>query len=199
MSDMHDATTVLEPTPRPITAAEFERMAEVGIFDPEERVELLDGQLIAMPPQGEPHAWSVERLLELLVLAFAGRARVRSQLPLRLDRLSMPEPDFLISPIGHRGHPHANEVLLAIEVAESSLRYDRGQKLRAYARNGVPEYWIVDLVARRVQVSTEPRGDVYASTRLAGAGEKIVPRAFPGVTVAVDDFLPRDEPVPGAG
>ena len=173
---MHDATTVLEPTPRPITAAEFERMAEVGIFDPEERVELLDGQLIAMPPQGEPHAWSVERLLELLVLAFAGRARVRSQLPLRLDRLSMPEPDGL-DPDFLQQFRH---------ICRVALFRPRSDHL-------------VDLVARRVQVSTEPRGDVYASTRLAGAGEKIVPRAFPGVTVAVDDFLPRDEPVPGAG
>jgi Uma2 family endonuclease len=191
VSDMHDATTVLEPTPRPITAAEFEQMVEAGIYGPGDHLELLDGQLIAMPPQGKPHALSVERLNELLVVAFAGRARVRPQLPLRLDRLSVPEPDFLISPRGHGEHPQADEVLLAIEVSESSLRYDRGQKLRAYARNGVPEYWIVDLLARRVQVSTDPRGEVYATTRLVGPGETIVPRAFPDVAFAVDAFLPE--------
>jgi len=191
VSDMHDATTVLEPTPRPITAAEFEQMVAAGIYGPDDHLELLDGQLIAMPQQGEPHAWSVERLSELLVLALVGRARVRPQLPLRLDRLSMPQPDILISPVGHRGHPRAEEVLLAIEVSESSLRYDRGQKLRAFARNGVPEYWIVDLLARRVQVSTDPRGEAYATTRLVGPGETIVPRAFPDAAFAVDAFLPE--------
>jgi Uma2 family endonuclease len=192
MSDMH-AQTIDEPRPRLITAREYERMVAAGVFGEDERLELLDGQLIAMPPpQGEPHAWSIERLNTLLSAAFLNRARVRTQLPMRLDRLSMPEPDFLMCRLGRHGHPKSPEVLLAIEVAESSLHYDRGQKLRAYARNGVSEYWIVDLLARRVHVSTEPQGEAYRTARLASPGETLIPQAFPDVRLAVSDFMPRD-------
>jgi Uma2 family endonuclease len=189
---MH-AQTITEPTPRLITVAEFVRMGRAGVFAPDERIELLDGQLMLVPPQKNPHAWCVERLSMLLILGLVDRARVRPQLPLVLDPLSMPLPDLLVSAPGDRRHPRADQVLLAIEVADTSIAYDRGRKLHAYARNDVPEYWIVDLPARRVQVSTRPRGETYAETRLAGRGETIAPTAFPDLVLSVDDFMPDED------
>lgn len=175
---------------RPIRRSEFKRMGEMGLFE-DERVELLEGVLVAMSPMGEPHADAIMRLNELLVVALRRRAWVRPQLPFAASELSQPEPDLAIVP---REDPaaasdHPGLALLAVEVAQSSLSKDQGIKARIYARNGVPEYWIVNLIDSSVEVYTEPESDGYSAVTRHGAGSRITLTAFPDVTIAVDDVL----------
>jgi Uma2 family endonuclease len=178
---------------RPITVAEYHRMGKLGIIGPDERVELLDGELIAMPPIGPEHDYSVRRLIELFVQHFAGRASVGAQGPVTLDAISAPQPDVMLNVLPAQryktAHPTPQESLLIVEVAMSSLPYDRGKKLRAYARRGVREYWIVDLRNEQVHVYRDPAGERYESYRIAGRGEAVAPLAFPDDPVAVDEIL----------
>ncbi|HEY0384135.1 MAG TPA: Uma2 family endonuclease [Candidatus Elarobacter sp.] len=169
-------------------------MGEAGIIAPGERVELLDGQLIEMPPGGPPHAYSVRRVTTYFYTRFAGRASVSVQAPMTLDEWSEPEPDVMLSALPEEryavAHPAPADVLLVVEIAASSLRYDAGKKLRAYARCGVREYWIVDLEHEHVDVYREPRGDRYRKHHRAGRGKPIAPLAFPDDSIDVNDILP---------
>jgi Uma2 family endonuclease len=117
---------------RRITVAEYHRMGEAGIFGPEERVELLDGQLIAMPPGGPPHCYTVDRVTSAFHERFRGRAYFRAHGPMTLDRWSEPEPDVTLSALPEAqyavAHPKPSQILLVVEVAVSSLRYDAGAK-----------------------------------------------------------------------
>jgi Uma2 family endonuclease len=179
---------------RRITVAEYYRMGEAGIFGPEERVELLDGLLIEMPPGGPPHCYSVERVTTAFYRRFDGRAYIRGQAAMTLDRWSEPEPDVMLSAPPEEqyavAHPKPSQVLLVVEVAVSSLRYDAGAKLRAYARRGVREYWIVDVEAGHVDVYREPRGERYKKHERAERGNSVAPLAFPDDPIAVNDILP---------
>lgn len=192
MSEMQ--ATAEAPIIRRITVAEYYRMAAAGIFGPEERVELLDGQLIHMPPGGPPHCYSVERVTTAFYRHFDGRAYIRAQGPVTLDRWSEPEPDVMLSALPEEqyavAHPKPSQVLLVVEVAVSSLRYDAGAKLRAYARRGVREYWIVDVEHGHVDVYREPRGERYKKHEGAGRGQSVAPLAFPDDAIAVNDILP---------
>jgi Uma2 family endonuclease len=179
---------------RPITVAQYHRMLKVGIVYEREPVELLDGQLIAMPPEGSLHVSAVTALNELLVQRFAGRAMVRTGNPVELDNTSEPQPDLTLV---HRhddwyksGHPRPSQVFLVIEVSLSTLAYDRGRKLRAYARSGIAELWIVNLAHRQVEVYTEPHELGYAGKLVLGRGGTVGPRAFPNDAIAVASFLP---------
>jgi Uma2 family endonuclease len=179
---------------RPITVAQYHRMLEVGIVYEREPVELLDGQLIEMPPEGPLHRSAVIMLTELLVQRFAGRAMVCPGNSVELDDTSEPQPDFMLV---HRrndwyksGAVRPTDVLLVIEVSSSSLAYDRGRKLRAYARNGVPELWIIDLVHRRVEVYAEPHDLGYATSMVVDRDGTVAPRAFPDDAIDVASFLP---------
>ncbi|HEY0394952.1 MAG TPA: Uma2 family endonuclease [Candidatus Elarobacter sp.] len=180
---------------RPITVDEFYRMHEAGIFDPEERLELLDGRLIVMPPEGPPHGSISSRLNEVLVQRFAGRATVRAGNALRLGPLSELLPDFAL--VRRRDDWYADaipapaDVLLVIEVSQTSLRYYRGPKLRAYAATGVPELWVIDLVHRRVEVYADLDAGTYSSARVLGPDDAIAPRAFSEHAIPVATFLPR--------
>jgi Uma2 family endonuclease len=179
---------------RPITVDEYHRMLEVGILYEREPVELLDGQLIAMPSEGPLHAAVVSDLNALLLRTFDGRATIRPGNPVELDRLSEPAPDLaLVRTRDERyrdRHPNPNDVLLLVEVSLSSLWYDRGRKLSAYARAGIREYWMIDLVHRQVVVFTEPRDDGYAKQRVVEREGSIAPAAFPNDPISVADFLP---------
>jgi Uma2 family endonuclease len=150
---------------RRITVAEYHRLGEAGIVGPGERVELLDGQLIKMPPIGPPHDYSVERVTRYFYKHFADRAFIKSQGAVTLDKWSEPQPDVTLNePLADRyaiAHPTPAQVLLVVEVAASSLGYDAGMKLRAYARRRVREYWIVDLEHQHIDVHREPHGGRY--------------------------------------
>ena len=194
VSEMQATKTESDVPQLPITVAEYHRMGETGIIGPDERAELLDGQLIAMPPTGPEHQYSVDTLVELFTLRFAGRATVRGQAPVSLDEISEPQPDVTLNVFPRkryaRAHATPNQILLAIEVSKSSLALDRGRKLRAYARRGVAEYWIVKLVNDRMDVYRGPHGERYAKHLIARRGETIAPQAFPDDGFAVDDVLP---------
>jgi Uma2 family endonuclease len=180
------------PTAYRFTRDEYYRIAEVGLFQ-EEHVELLDGEIITMSPKLAPHTYTVNQLMYALVAGLGASAIVRVQDPIVLNNWSEPEPDIAVcAPVPDRykqAHPRADQVLLVIEVAESSLSYDRTRKARSYAASGIREYWIVNLIDRQVEVLTNPDSSmwVYQQQRYAVAGDSL---SLPGGgTLVIADIL----------
>lgn len=194
---MPGETTVLALDPhvarRPITVGEFLRMGEVGILHPHDRVELIGGELIAMAPIGANHAGAVIALNEPLTAAARGRALVSPQNPVQLNDRSLPQPDYaVLAPRadGYRtAHPRPHEVLLLVEVADSSLHYDRDVKRQLYAQSGICELWIVNLVSGEVEVCRSPGPDGYSSITTADRNDVLEPERLPGARVRVADIL----------
>jgi len=178
---------------RPITVGEFLRMGEVGILDPRDRVELIEGELVAMAPIGANHAGTVIALNEALTSATRGRALVSAQNPVQLSDRSLPQPDYavLVPRADHyrTAHPRPHEVMLLVEVADSSLEYDRDVKRLLYARNGIAELWIVNLAACTVEVCHSPGPDGYATITVAGRNDVLELERLPGARVRVADIL----------
>lgn len=176
---------------RKFTADEYERMVGLGILREDERLELIGGEIVEMAPVGHRHAACVANLNERFILGVTGRALVWVQGPARLAIDSVPEPDLaLLRPHSYRtGSPRPDDVLLVVEVAESSLRYDRTTKLRLYARAGVPEYWVVSVAGEWIEVYRAPEGDGYRERRRAGLGESLAPLAFADVSIDVSEVF----------
>jgi Uma2 family endonuclease len=174
---------------RKLTRAEYDRLVGMGWFQ-NERVELIDGILVAVSPQGSSHAEAVSRLGEWLITRLAGRARVRIQLPIGIGDAAEPEPDVAVVALGDysRGHPEAAHLL--IEVAESSLATDRLIKAQLYARGAIPEYWIVDIEGRVVEVYRRPENGTYTAITTVREGDRVTPQAFPDLALAVSEILP---------
>jgi len=181
------------PKTRRFTVDEYYRMAEAGILREDDRVELLNGEIVRMSPIGKDHAACVDVLTELFVALVRGRAQVRIQGPVRLGRHGEPQPDVaLLGPRADRyrsGHPEPPDVLLVVEVADTSLDYDREVKIPEYARAGISEAWLVDLVGEAVEVHRDPAPDGYRDVRRARRGETVDVAAFPGIEIGVDDIL----------
>jgi Uma2 family endonuclease len=173
---------------RPLRRIEYDQLVALGVFE-DERIELLDGLLVAMSPIGAPHNWAVQRLTELLVLALHGRASVRCQMSLAAGELSEPEPDLTVVPAVDYDTDHPHQAYLIIEVADSSLATDRGRKLHLYARCNIPEYWIVNLAERCIEVYTEVSGDAYAKLGKYEHGQVVRLSAFNDVEVRVSDVM----------
>jgi len=148
-----------------ITLEDYHRLGQAGILGEDDRIELLDGQLVDMSPIGPRHALAVDALTRLLVMAVAGRATVRVQNPIELDATTEPQPDIALVRQPWRGYPEAHpqpaDVFLLVEVADSSLELDRGAKLELYARAGIREFWIVDVTTNSVLLHRRPHGDRY--------------------------------------
>lgn len=178
---------------RPLSRQEYDRLVAMGLFE-NERVELVRGVVVEMAPIGADHCDVVEVLTELLVPALKGRARVRVQSSFAASDDSEPEPDVLVvdKAVPRGVHEHPASALLAIEVAESSQRFDRDVKARLYAEAGIPEYWIVDVVHRVVEVFREPSKGRYLEVSKHAAGV-LNPRAFPDVAVPLADLFLRSE------
>jgi Uma2 family endonuclease len=187
---MLDLENLAPGTLRPLKRVEYERMVREGLFV-DERIELLDGFLVVMTPIGGPHAEAVDRLTELLVSALKGRARVRVQGPFAASDDSEPEPDLAIYPLQDYTDQHPSQALLVIEVADSSLRKDRGIKAPLYASAGVPEYWIVDVEGRAFEIYSAPVGGRYTHTAHRGLGDHIAVPSFHDVIVDVASILSR--------
>ncbi|RBP12033.1 Uma2 family endonuclease [Roseiarcus fermentans] len=171
----------------------YDRMAEAGILTPDDHVELIGGEIFAKPPIGSAHAGKTNRLNRLFAGAAAdGLALVSVRGPLRLDAWNEPEPDvMLLRPRNgdyKDRHPGAADVLLLVEVSESSLAYDRGTKLPLYARFGVPEVWIADLRGAAVEVYRQPDGGAYGFTQRLTSGP-LAPALVPGVAIDVGALL----------
>jgi Uma2 family endonuclease len=173
---------------RPLRRVEYDQLVALGAFQ-DEKIELLDGALVTMSPIGVPHCSAVQKLNTLLVLALVGRAAVRPQLAFAALEFSEPEPDLAVVPLGDYDTEHPAQAHLIIEVADSSLDTDRGKKLRLYAACGVPEYWIVNLVDRCIEVYTGVAAGSYSRTDTFVRGQSIRPGAFPDVELHVADVL----------
>ncbi|HEY0394960.1 MAG TPA: Uma2 family endonuclease [Candidatus Elarobacter sp.] len=178
----------------PITVDEYHRMVETGRLREGDRVELLNGRLIAVPPTSPPHAGSSSALLALFFRNFGDRAHIGSQSPVVLDDWSEPEPDVVVSRTEPgrymTRHPTPADVLLVVEVSRSTLRFDRGEKLAAYARCAIAEVWIVDLVHHRLETYAEPAGETYRVRSVYGRADRVSARAFPADSIAIADFMP---------
>lgn len=176
-----------------LDVAAYYRMAEVGILGPDDRVELIEGEIVDMAPIGSAHGGTVDGLAEAVHAGLERRAIVRVQGPLRLSDESEPQPDLmLLRPRADRyraSHPGPGDVLLLVEVSDSTLRTDRNVKLPLYARHGIPEVWIVNLPDGVVEVHREPQGEAWRTTQRAGRGEVLEPHLLPGLRIAVSDVL----------
>lgn len=179
---------------RKLTVEQYHRMGETGILPQDDRVELIEGELIEMSPIGHFHAGLGNLLVDLFAHRIRGQAIVCVQNPIRLDIHSELQPDFAL--LRYRADhykqaiPTAADVLLLIEIADSSLRYDREIKRPLYARRAIPEYWLIAIPDRCIEVSRDPdaqRG-VYRNTRTVSEG-RLAPASFPEVTLDVREFL----------
>ena len=175
------------------TVDQYHRMAEAKIFDAGCRVELVDGVIFEMTPIDPWHAGVVNWLTHRFVAVLGDRAVVHVQNPVDLDPRSEPQPDImLLSPRAdfyRAAHPEPEHTLLLVEVANTSLRHDRGRKLPVYARTGVPEVWIVNRRADAVEVFRVPSSNGYQERDVIGRGGHVAPAAFPDCRLLVDDIL----------
>lgn len=181
------------------TREEYLKMAEAGVFAPGERVELIEGEIIAMTPQKGPHMTGITLVSEELRRAFGKGFVVRVQGPLNLGSLSEPEPDLAVvrgSPRDYRD-AHPTTAILVVEVSDTTLELDRLQKASLYARAGIPEYWILNLPERVLEVYRNPAtlpdralGYGYRSSQRLDATASVAPLASPTTGIAVVDLLP---------
>ena len=177
------------------TVADYYRMVEAGILHEDDRVELIEGEVIDMAPIGSRHAWCVANLTILFVNGLGERTMVWPQNPLHLSDYSEPQPD--LSLLRQRPDPRApsnpapDNVLLAVEVADSSLRYDRDVKVALYARSGILEVWLVDLTHESISIYREPATDGYRTHVEVTGSEPFSPQAFPDFALTPDQVFGR--------
>jgi len=186
------------PQPHRFTRAEYYQMLELGFFAGH-RVELIEGEIIEMAAMKDLHAVALGIAAGTLARAFPGHW-VRNQLPLTLVNDTEPEPDLAVvagMPRDYKGKGHPTTALLVVEIADTSLRFDRGEMASIYARAGVMDYWILNLVDSQIEVHRDPEADAaalfgfkYRTIQIWRLGESVTPLAAPGETLAVADLLP---------
>lgn len=193
MPRIEPAAVATLPTRHRFTIHEYHRMGEVGIFDEDDRVELLDGEIVEMTPIGSHHTGTVNRLNALFTQRLGRRAVVSVQNPIILDDYSEPQPDLTIlaarSDFYYDAHPRPADVLLAIEVSDSRRSYDRGVKLSLYAKRRLREVWLVDIPGNAIDVYRRPTAAGYREHRRLVRGQRITLLAFPRVQIRVADVL----------
>lgn len=174
------------------TVDEFERMGAAGIFHPDDRLELIEGEIVEMPPIGPPHAGAVAYLSKLLNRRFDDLV-VIVQSPIRLGDFSEPQPDVALlrwrDDFYRSAHPTPADVLLVIEVADSTVETDRKVKIPLYARAGIPESWLVNIPDERIEIYSEPSGDSYRRAEHFGRGASARSHTVAGLDAAVGDVL----------
>lgn len=171
---------------------EYERMTEAGVFAPDARLELIDGEILTWPPQSARHFTAIQLAEAALGEAFGTGYHVRPQGPLAIDGRSEPEPDIAVVAGSPRDYAaaHPRTAVLILEIADSSLGFDRVAKKRLYARNGIPEYWMLDLTQERLEVHREPRDDDYSHVETHGKTGAVTPLAAPNVVIGISELLP---------
>lgn len=181
------------PQKHPISAAEYLRMGEAGVFAPEARLELIEGEIIEMAPIGSPHAGCVNKLTRLFIQR-AADAVVAVQNPVIISNLSVPQPDLALlrarADDYASSHPQTADVLLMVEVADTTLEFDLGRKATIYARCGIAELWAVDVNGRAIHVFRAPGVDGYGETSCARAGQAVACASLPQVRVEVYELFP---------
>jgi len=177
---------------RNFSRRDYENMIRAGILGEDEHLELVGGRIVAMSPEGPAHAGAIDLCAEVLRRIFGPDHTVRVQHPLAVDLEDEPEPDVAVVRGGPRDHltEHPHTAVLVVEIAESSLAYDRGEKAALYARAGFADYWIVNLVDRRVEVHSDPSAGGYRRVAALTAAEEIAPLAAPTARIAVSALLP---------
>ena len=184
-------------TLRRFTVDEYHAMAEAGILTEDDRVELIDGVIIEMPPLGSRHIGGVNGFTRELSATVGRRAVVQVQSSVRLDDGTEPRPDLAL--LRERVDLYSSsvagpeDVLLLIEVSDGSVDYDRSEKLPRYARAGIPEVWLAILPERVIESHTEPTGGRFTQVRTFRSGDTISPACFPDIALSVDDILPGQE------
>ncbi|SRR6266545_754122 len=176
----------------PFTVESYQRLAALGVLGADERVELIAGQVVEMTPIGDRHASCVRRLHDILARAALNVAIIDVQNPVVLGARDAPQPDVAVlerRADRYRHHPRARDILLVMEVADTTLAYDRDVKIPLYARAGIPEAWLVDLTAERIAVHREPHAGRYTHVGSAGPGDFLTPVRLPDVTLAGTDIL----------
>jgi Uma2 family endonuclease len=189
-------SAVLEyPQRHAISAEEYLRMGEAGVFAPEARLELIEGEIVEMAPIGSPHAGTVKLLNGLFARLAGALAVVSVQDPLIVGERSVPQPDLaLLKPRADsytRSHPTAADVLLVVEVADTTLGFDLGTKVPLYARAGIAEAWVVDLQERAVRVFRDPSASGYRTSFAVSGEAKVNATALPAVELAVAALFPE--------
>ncbi len=170
----------------------YDRAVEAGTFGDGDRIELIEGELVTMTPQGSRHAAVATRVATRLAAAFGSECHVRTQMPLAAGADSELEPDVAVVEGSDFDYleAHPATARLVVEVSDDSVGRDRSVKQRLYARCGIPEYWIVALLDARLEVYRDPVGDGYRTVQSLGAGEAVAPLARPAAAIAVADLLP---------
>ncbi len=186
--------SVIAPVRKHLTDIhEWQRLGEANIFPPGTRIELIEGEILEMAPIGFNHSGHLNRINKVFTLLTADFADTSVQNPLQLGDLSEPEPDFMLlkprEDFYTSRHPNASDVLLLIEVADSSLAYDQTQKLRLYAMHHIPEYWLLNLNAACLEVYREPHGETYAQKTTLRAGDSVTLTQLPDITIQVSSIL----------
>lgn len=166
-----------------LSIADFHRLAEVGILSIQDRVELIEGELIAMAPIGSLHAGTVDYLINAFVAAVGKKALVRAQNPILLGSFSEPQPDItLLKPrddFYRNSHPGASDILLIIEVSDTTIRFDREYKIPLYARHGIPEVWIVDLESHLLHIHSQQQDGTYLDQKSITTPDDLRPIRLP--------------------
>jgi Uma2 family endonuclease len=188
-------SVAMEDVPRRhrITVEEYHRMAEVGLLAPDARVELIEGEIIYMPPIGSRHAAAVRRLDKLLHRSIAERAIVSCQASLQLGDLNEPQPDFALlawrEDFYEQRNPTAFDTLLVIEVSDTTLRQDLHRKMSLYARHAIPELWVIDVERKQLHAFRNPTGETYADASTPDKPGIMPIAALPGVTVDLSSLF----------
>ena len=176
------------------TVAEYHQMIEAGILGADEQIELIEGKIVEMSPQGPPHATTTGCVSEYFTQLLGNRVAIRIQVPVTLQPKSEPEPDIaLVLPPQRRyrdHHPTEREIFLVIEIADSTIIGDREVKRKMYAKAGIADYWVIDVKNSYLFVFRNPRGETYLQEIELGRGDRVMPLAFPDVSVSVDELLP---------
>jgi Uma2 family endonuclease len=190
---MAAGSTAQAPARYRFSVETYERMGQLGILDEDERVELIDGEIIQMSAMGDRHVRCVNRLTRRLVMALGEGAIVSIQNPIVLSAHDEPQPDVAVlqpSAEDHTGNPRPADVLFVVEVSDSTLRYDQTVKLPLYARSGIPEVWIADLAAGTITRYAAPEQGRYGHATSFRRGDTITSSVLSDLSLRVDDLLP---------
>ncbi len=172
--------------------SEYDQMIAAGIFHPEARLELIDGEIFHMTPQGSLHATAIRLVEEALRSVFSATFDVRVQMPLALDDNSEPEPDIAVVPGRPRDYrnTHPTSAVMVVEISDTTLAFDREQKLKLYARNELQEYWILNIINQQLEVYREPSDGGYQNQLTLVTGDGVSPLAKPKCSIRIADLLP---------
>jgi Uma2 family endonuclease len=174
------------------TVDDYYKMIELGILKDYEKAEIIEGELIKKMPIGDRHAFAVDRLTRFFIKNVSDNVLVRVQNPLRLSEFDEPEPDLLLADLtkfdGKR-HPLPDEVILVVEVSDTTVKYDRDKKLPLYAEAKIPEVWIVNLPNEIIEAHTKPNVGLYQMVKIFGRGETITTDLLPDLTLPTDEIL----------